>query len=280
MISDRQIDLLIERFIDRIEQANSYYLQKLGESVKKIRTLTPTQAQQLVQILKYNGDYEEIVARISKLTNLDIKEIDELFSEFAKKDQLFYEKFYKYKDVPFVEYAQNEALKRQTQALSNIAKQEMYNFARSNALGYSIRDLKGRVQFIGLRETYERVLDEAVLIVGTGVDSFDYAMSRIMKEIGGSGLKTLDYNGRSIRLDSMVRQHLKGALRQLHNENQKLIGEDIDFDGYEISTHLNPAIDHEKIQGRQFSIEEYEKLNKGDEAKDYTGKTFTLDHDH
>ena len=39
MISDRQIDLLIERFIDRIEQANSYYLQKLGESVKKIRTL-------------------------------------------------------------------------------------------------------------------------------------------------------------------------------------------------------------------------------------------------
>lgn len=280
MISVRQIDLLIERFIDRIEQANSYYLQKLGESVKKIRTLTPTQAQQLVQILKYNGDYEEIVARISKLTNLDIKEIDELFSEFAKKDQLFYEKFYKYKNVPFVEYAQNEALKRQTQALSNIAKQEMYNFARSNALGYSIRDLKGRIQFIGLRETYERVLDEAVLNVGTGIDTFDNAMSRIMKEIGGSGLKTLDYNGRSIRLDSMVRQHLKGALRQLHNENQKLIGEEIDFDGYEISTHLNPADDHSSVQGRQFSIEEYEKLNKGDEAKDYTGKTFTLDHDH
>lgn len=280
MISDRQIDLLIERFIDRIEQANSYYLQKLGETVKKIRTLTPTQAQQLVQILKYNGDYEEIVARISKLTNLDIKEIDELFSEFAKKDQLFYEKFYKYKNVPFVEYAQNEALKRQTQALSNIAKQEMYNFARSNALGYSIRDLKGRVQFIGLRETYERVLDEAVLNVETGIDTFDNAMSRIMKEIGGSGLKTLDYNGRSIRLDSMVRQHLKGALRQLHNENQKLIGEEIDFDGYEISTHLNPADDHSSVQGRQFSIEEYKKLNKGDEAKDYTGKTFTLDHDH
>ena len=280
MIDERLIDLLVERFVNRIEQANSYYLQKLGESVKKIRTLTPTQAQQLVQILKYNGDYEEIVARISKLTNLDIKEIDELFSEFAKKDQLFYEKFYKYKDIPFVKYAENEALKRQTQALSNIAKQEMYNFARSNALGYSIRDLKGRIQFIGLRETYERVLDEAVLNVGTGIDTFDNAMSIIMKEIGGSGLKTLDYNGRSIRLDSMVRQHLKGALRQLHNENQKLIGEEIDFDGYEISTHLNPADDHSSVQGRQFSIEEYEKLNKGLEAKDYTGKTFTLDHDH
>lgn len=280
MINEKQIDLLVERFVDRIEQANSYYLQKLGESVKKIRTLTPTQAQQLVQILKYNGDYEEIIARISRLTNLDIKEIDELFEEFAKKDQLFYEKFYKYKNVPFVEYAQNEVLKRQTQALANITKQEMYNFSKSSALGYSIKDLQGRVQFIGLRETYERVLDEAVLNVGTGVDTFDNAMSKIMKEIGGSGLKTLDYNGRSIRFDSMVRQHLKGALRQLHNENQRLIGEEIDFDGYEISTHLNPADDHEKVQGRQFSIEEYEKLNNGFEAKDYTGKTFTLDHDH
>ena len=279
MINDRQIDLLIERFIDRIEQANSYYLQKLGESVKKIRTLTPTQAQQLVQILKYNGDYEEIVARISKLTNLDIKEIDELFSEFAKKDQLFYEKFYKYKNVPFVEYAQNEALKRQTQALSNIAKQEMYNFARSNALGYSIRDLKGRIQFIGLRETYERVLDEAVLNVGTGIDTFDNAMSRIMKEIGGSGLKTLDYNGRSIRLDSMVRQHLKGALRQLHNETQAIFGEEFGSDGVEISVHLNPAPDHAEVQGRQFSKEEFDKFQNDQDAVDYTGKLFTKEHE-
>lgn len=278
MISDRQIDLLVERFIDRIEQANSYYLQKLGESVKKIRTLTPTQAQQLVQILKYNGNYEEIVARISKLTNLDIKEIDELFSEFAKKDQLFYEKFYKYKDVPFVEYAQNEALKRQTQALANITKQEMYNFARSNALGYSIRDLQGRVQFIGLRETYERVLDEAVLNVGTGVDTFDNAMSRIMKEIGGSGLKTLDYNRRSIRLDSMVRQHLKGALRTLHNENQKLFGEEFGADMIEISVHEHPAEDH-LVQGHQFLIEEFNKLQNGQQAKDLDGEIYTLDHD-
>ena len=44
--------------------------------------------------------------------------------------------------------------------------------------------------------------------------------------------------------------------------------------------HSNPAVDHEKTQGRQFSIEEYEKLNNGLEAKDYKGNTYTLDHDH
>ena len=38
-------------------------------------------------------------------------------------------------------------------------------------------------------------------------------------------------------------------------------------------------MDHENAQGRQFSLEEYEKLNNGLPAKDYTGQTVTLDHD-
>ena len=206
----------------------------------------------------------------------------------AKKDYLFAEKFYKYRGIDFVPYNQNKALIRQVRALASITKQEMNNYARATNLGYSIRDLQGNIRFVGLRETYNRVLDEAVLNVGTGVDTFDNAMSKIMKDIGGNGLKTVDYaSGRSIRLDSAARMHLKGALRTLHNEVQKQVGEEfgydgveISFDGYEISVHSNPAVDHEKVQGRQFSIEEYEKLNNGLEAKDYKGNTYTLDHDH
>lgn len=280
MINENQIDLIIERLIRRIEEANTYFLMKMGSSIKKIRELTPTQAQQLVQILKYGGNYEDIVKEISKYTNLNIKDIDEMFSSYAKKDQLFYEKFYKYRNIPFVKYEQNEALKRQTEALSNIVKNEMYNFTRTNVLGYTIRDINGQVQFIGLRETYNRVLDEALVNVGTGKETFDSAMTRIMKDIGGSGLKTIEYeSGRSMRLDSAVRMHLKGRLRELHNENQKLLGSEFGADGYEISVHSNPAIDHEQVQGRQFSIAEYDRLNSGFEAKDYKGNTYTLDHD-
>ena len=278
---DKKIDLITERFLNRINKANEFFLIKIGESVKKIRGLTPTQAQQLVQILKYGGNYEEIINEISRLTNLNIQDIDAIFNEMAKKDYQFAEQFYKYRGVEYVPYNQNKALLRQVNALANITKQEMNNYARATNLGYSIRDLQGNVKFVGLKETYDRILDTAVLNVGTGVDTFDNAMSKIMKDIGGNGLKTVDYaSGRSVRLDSVARMHLKGALRNLHNEVQKQVGEEFDFDGYEISVHSNPAIDHEKIQGRQFSIEEYNKLNNGLEAKDYTGKTFTLDHDH
>ena len=280
MISEEQIELLVERLVNRIEEANTYFLMKMGSSIKKIRELAPSQAQELVQILKYGGNYEDIVREIAKYTNLNIKDIDEIFSNYAKKDQLFYEKFYQYRNIPFVEYAKNEALKRQTEALANIVKNEMYNFTRANVLGYTIRDINGRVQFMGLRETYNRVLDEALVNVGTGKETFDSAMTRIMKDIGGSGLKTIEYqSGRSMRLDSAVRMNLKSRLRELHNENQKLLGAEFDADGYEISVHSNPAEDHEQVQGRQFSIAEYDRLNSGLEAKDYKGNTYTLDHD-
>ncbi len=280
MITEEQIELLVERLINRIEEANTYFLMKMGSSIGKIKELKPSQAQQLVQILKYGGNYEDITKEISKYTNLNIKDIDDIFSNYAKKDQLFYEKFYKYRNIPFVEYEQNEALKRQTEALANIVKNEMYNFTRANVLGYTIRDINGRVQFMGLRETYNRVLDEALVNVGTGKETFDSAMTRILKDIGGSGLKTIEYqSGRSMRLDSAVRMHLKSRLRELHNENQKLFGAEFGADGYEISVHSNPAIDHEQVQGRQFSIAEYDRLNSGFEAKDYKGKTYTLDHD-
>ena len=280
-MNEETIELLTERLASRINKANEFFLTKIGESVKKIRTLTPTQAHQLIQILKYNGNYEEIVNEILRLTNLNIQDIDAIFNEMAKKDYLFAEQFYKYRGVEYVPYNQNKALLRQVNALASITKQEMFNYARATNLGYSIRDLQGNIKFVGLKETYDRILDTAVLNVGTGVDTFDNAMSKIMKDVGGSGLKTVDYaSGRSIRLDSAARMHLKGALRTLHNEVQKQVGEEFDFDGYEISVHSNPAVDHEKTQGRQFSIEEYEKLNNGLEAKDYKGNTYTLDHDH
>ena len=280
-MNEETIELLVERLASRINKANEFFLIKIGESVKKIRELTPTQAQQLIQMLKYGGNYEEIVNEILRLTNLNIQDIDAIFNEMAKKDYAFAEQFYKYRGVEYVPYSENKALLRQVSALASITKQEMFNYARATNLGYSIRDLQGNIKFVGLKETYDRILDTAVLNVGTGVDTFDNAMSKIMKEVGGSGLKTVDYaSGRSIRLDSAARMHLKGALRTLHNEVQKQVGEEFDFDGYEISVHSNPAVDHEKIQGRQFSIEEYEKLNNGLEAKDYKGNTYTLDHDH
>ena len=251
MINESQIEFLTERLVERINKANIFFYKKIGSALKQIKELTPSQAHQLVEILKYGGNYEEIVRQIAKYTNLNIQDIDDIFNSYAKTDQLFYEKFYKYRNIPFVPFAENTALKMQTKALANIVKNEMYNYTRANLLGFTING-----KFMNLKDTYNYMLDEALLNVSQGKETFDSSMRRILKDIGGSGLKTVEYaSGRSVRLDSVARMHLQDALRTLHNENQKIIGEEFDYDGIEVTHHPNSAPDHiDTIDGKQFAL--------------------------
>lgn len=278
-ISEKTIDKLVNRLNTYTQNANDYFIKKMGEAISQIRELSPSDAHKLVQMLKYGGNYQDILRELSNISGIPRKEIESIFYNYAKIDQSFYEKFYKYRNTRFIPFDENIALKRQTRALAELTHGTLKNFTRQRSLGYSFRDLKGNIRFHGLKETYERVLDEAVLNIGQGKEGFDASMSKLIKEIGGSGLRTIDYNGRTLRLDSAVEMHLRSALNNLHNENQKIIAKEIDADGVEISVHLNPAPDHEEVQGRQFSNTEYKKLQKGKDATDYnTKETYTLIH--
>ena len=89
MLDERLIDVLVERIVDRIEEGNSYILGKIGESIKNIGALSPSKAQQLVQILKYGGNYDKIVKKLAEITQLNVTEIYQIFEEVAKNDYLF-----------------------------------------------------------------------------------------------------------------------------------------------------------------------------------------------
>ena len=276
MIDERLIDLLVERLVDRIEEGNSYTLRKIGESIKEIGALSPSKAQQLSQILKYGGNYDKIVEKLAQITELNVKDIYEIFEEVAKSDYAFAKRFYDYRGVKYIPYEENIALQQQVKALARITAGEYANF--SNTLAFTKR-VNGRVIYTDLARTYQDTIDKAVLSIVQGKSTFQEEMYSTIKELGSSGIKQVDYaSGRSVRLDSSVRQHLKGALRNLHNETQAVFGEEFGSDGVEISVHMNPAPDHEQVQGRQFSKEEFNKFQNDQDAVDYTGKLFTKEH--
>jgi hypothetical protein len=298
-MNDKQVQLIIERLLQRVQKSNELFLTNIGNNLKKIKKLKPSEARQLIQILRYGGNYDDIVKKMAKYTDMNVKDIDKIFSSFAKKDLDFNERFYRYRNIPFKEYSKNMPIKRQTEELTNIVKNEVYNFSRTNVLGYTIKDKEGNLIFKGLREVYNDLLDTAFLNVGQGKETFDSAVRGILKDIGQSGLKTLVYDttyvnkegevvNRTRRLDSVITMHLRGRLTELHNENQKLIGEQFGADGVEISVHFNPAPDHEEAQGRIFTINkydengkliqegEYEKLQSEGVAKDINGKEIDL----
>lgn len=272
MIDERIIDKLVERLVSRIEEGNSYTLQKIGESIKQIGALSPSKAQQLGQILKYGGNYDSIVKKLAQITELNVKDIYEIFEEIAKSDYAFAKQFYDYRGVKYIPWEDNVALQNQVKALARITANEYVNF--SNTLAFT-KKVNGRVMYTDLARTYQETLDKAILNVAQGKSTFDEQMYSTIKELGSSGIKKVDYaSGRSMRLDSAVRMNLKGALRNLHNETQAVIGQEFGSDGVEISVHRNPAPDHAQVQGRQFSKEEFDKFQNDQDAYDYKGKFF------
>ena len=271
-------EVLITRLIERIENGNTYILKKIGKTIAQIRNITPTQAYQLQQMVKYGASYKEILYRLSKITEINVNELDEIFNEYAKKDYRFAKKFYDYRGIDYIPFEKFELLKQQTQALSNITKEAYINLSNTSALGFTITDAFGNVRFRTITDAYQYAVDQAILSISQGKDTFDNQMYGILKDIG-NGVKILDYeSGKTRRLDSALRMNLRGGLRNLHNETQKLLGESFGADGVEISVHENPAPDHADLQGRQFSYEQYQNLQENLPATDYRNITYTHEH--
>lgn len=274
MLSEEIIDRVVERLVNRIEQANTYVLKKIGESIKKVGTLNATSAQQLYQLIRYGGDYDKIVQKLAEITELNIKDIYKIFDEVAKTENVYFKKFYNYRGKKFIPYEYNTALQNQVRAIANLTANNYINISRTMAFA---RRTPNGIIYTDLSRTYQDVIDKAILSITQGKTTFQDEMYSTIKELAESGIKTVDYaNGRSMRLDSATRMNIKSGLRDMRYEVQKIYGEEFDYNGWEVSVHPAPAPDHADAQGRQFSIEEYDKLQRTGVAKDYKGKEINM----
>ena len=275
MLNEEVINKVSERLVNRIEQGNEYVLNKIGESVKKIGTLKNTDVHDLEQILKYGGSYEDIVRKLAKITKLNVKDIKKIFEEVAKSDYEFAEKFYKYRNVKYIPFDENTVLKNQVNALATETAKEFFKLTNRKVLGFGIVDKKtGKVKFKGLKRAYYDLIDEGILNISQGKETFNNIMYKRLKELGESGLKVIYESGATRRLDSAVRMNIKDGVRMLHQEVQKQIGKEFDADGVEITVHLNPAPDHMYVQGRQFTNDEFEKFQNDKDSVSYDGIEF------
>lgn len=270
MLSQEIEEILANRLAERIEETNTYILTKIGESIKEISKLKPSQIYKLQQILKYGGSYRDIAQKLAQITGKNVQEIYKMFEEVAKNDKQFAKQFYRYRKVDYVPYKNDIALQNQVRALAQITAMQYINFSNTTAVGYIFRDANGNKIFKNIQQSYQEAIDRAILSVSQGKQNFYSAMRQTIKDLGGSGLVVYD-SGRTRRLDSAVRMNVLDGIRDLHNEITQRFGEEYGADGVEISVHSNPAPDHADIQGRQFSNEEYDKLENGEIAKDING---------
>lgn len=266
MKDDKKLELLLERFYNRFNQYNTKVLEKMGEAINKFDGVSPTTAHKIAQQLKYGADIDDLIEELSKLSGKSIKDIEEAFDLVAKENVEFAEVYAKAKNMEFIDYKDNDQLKRLVKGIAGETNATFKNISRSKAIGFVLKDADGNKIFKDLKNAYNDLIDEAVFNVTTGTTDYQSAMRGVMKQLADSGVKIHEEkvgykSGYNVRIDSAVRQNVLTGIRQVNLEVQKQVGRDFGADGVEISAHSPCAEDHLPIQGKQYSNAEFKKLN-------------------
>lgn len=273
MLSEDVIEALSERLVNRVEKANSYTLKIIGNRIRQIGTLLPSDIQRISQLLEYGADIKKIIEVISQMTDLNIKDIYKILDEVAKENYMFSKSLYEYRGLDFISYENNIALQQQVKAIADITVNDYMNISRT--LGFAKKDQFGKVVYNNIAATYQNTIDEAIYSISQGKESYQALMKKTINELGISGIKNVDWeNGYSRRLDSSVRMNIMDGIRSVSNKVQEEVGKQVGTDAIEISVHDNPALDHAPIQGHIFLNEEFDKMQNNQSFQDINGKQY------
>lgn len=273
MINEELQEKLLSVFDKRFQNYNTKVLEELGNVIKQFKDLTPSQAYSLSQQLKYNTTVKDLLNELSKISGLSVKDLKAILEKVAKENIGFADVYYKSRGLETPIYSENKALQRFVSSVYSISGEEFKNIAKST--GFRLLGDNGEPLLLDIDETYKYVIDKCVIAVSQGKETYQQSMRSTLKQLSASGVRKIEYeSGYSRRLDTSIRQNILDSMRQVSNESQQLFGKEFDSDGVEVSVHEMPAPDHELVQGRQFSNEEFENFQNDRKATDYTGMVF------
>lgn len=282
MFNEERENVLIERLVRRQEKANESILKELGKVLGEIGQLTPSEAYTIGQQLKYGESLQKIVRILSQTSRLTQAEIYQMLEGEARHNLTFSKKYFKAREVDFIPYKENRSLQRLVNevaiaTINNVGVSELQNISRTTGITYL--DRNGKRVTKNIIDAYNEIVDDAIVNVATGKESFQQELQRQLKTIGQSGIQKIEYeSGRHRRIDSAMRMNLKDGLSQLAIAQQEIVGGQFGNDGWEVTVHSYPAKDHEDIQGHIFYNEEFDKLQDFDyfgDIKDVNGRVYT-----
>ena len=265
MKDDKKLELLLERFYQRYNKYNSKVLKILGETIKKFDGISPSMAHKIAQELKYGSDIDNLISELAEISGKSIKDVQQAFDLVAKENVAFAEVYAKAKNKEFIDYENNEQLKRLVKGIAGETNATFKNIANSRMVGFVLKDGKGKKIFKNLKETYNDLIDEAVFLVTTGTTDYQSAMRGVIKQLADSGVKVHEEkvgypSGYNRRIDSSVRQNVLDGIRKINVNIQEQVGKEFGANAIELSLTFPCADDHAPYEGKIYTHKEFENI--------------------
>ena len=281
--NEKWVNALPEEAVSIAEEINIEIAKVIAERIKSIGELSPSDVKKLTNSLQYLGaDFSKITKLIAKYSGKGQQAIVDTLQSVADGNDEFAEVFYSAKGISAHTWHNDTYLHNLVEAMTRQTVAEFANL--SQTLAYKIDD-----RYIPLRQMYSRAIDKAIYEVQSGTVDYHTAMRKTVRDLA-TGLRVKDSalvvdketgevklhweSGYSRRLDSHIRQNLIDGVKQLQSQMLDYHGERFGSDGVELSAHAISAPDHLPIQGRQFSNEDFFKLQTAQSFKDVKGTEY------
>ena len=247
-LSRERMNEIMKSFDARMQPINDAYLEKMGEHIRDIGTLIPSDVHRLQQMRRMQMNLDEIEQQIADAAQLSAEDVEKVFEAVAAQDvRMTAGVLGKTADL-----VDDRAVQRILQAQARETAGQLANLANTTVVS----------------DAYRRAVDAGVSAVQSGVEDYGAAIRRNIREAGQMGLRVrpsgttvVDYeSGYSRRLDTAVRMNVLDGVRHLNQSVMEEIGLEFDADGIEIDAHMLCAEDHAPYQGRQFTREEFEEI--------------------
>ena len=260
LLSETYLNSLPEPIAKNMEALNQYVVERICKRIQKIGKLTVQDASKLYSAIEFAGaDLQAIQKELERITGLNAKALEAMFEDVAAENVDFANTYYKARGMETLkDYTENAALRSFVEAAKRTAADGVTNLSSTTMIGF-----KSGKRVLPLREYYIQTIDKAITFAQTGTVDYYTAMRSTVKEMAQSGLRWVTFeSGYSRRLDSQVRMNLLDGVRQLNMQMLEQNGKEFGADGVEISAHAICAPDHQHIQGKQYSLAEFERLNR------------------
>ena len=242
MLSERQLQDVLGVFEKRMQSVIEQYIKLMGEHIRDIGRLTPSDVNRLVQMKRVNANIEKIKRQVAKAVKLSLSDVETAFKAVAESDYRFAAELFGADHMPRIK--DNKYLERILKAQLRITKQELANISRTTIIP----------------EQYRNAVDIAIQTAQAGVTDYNSAIRTAMKDAASSGLRVEYPSGLTRRLDTAVRMNVLDGIRAINRDVMQQAGKEFKADGIEISAHALCAEDHLPYQGTQMSNKEFERL--------------------
>lgn len=270
MLTDEQIEKYLYGYTQRQDEFIMYVMKKIASRIGRLASFDDIYS--LENSKESMQDVQDIKFEYYKLADKQRRQLHDDFFLIAlymyKEAEKFYQAQLLFQENKELTKALDEMTKAGVASLDSLIKKPMF----------AMRDLAnpGIMKMYRPEDAYKSMLVEAFSYRHLSDNLQRIALKRSTMQLFDVGLRYMtsdtdtSYKA-STSANSAVRFNVLDSMKKMIDKVQSVMGKQFGANGVQLSAHAFPAPDHAPAQGHQFSFEEFDKMQNGEDFVDANG---------